>query len=199
MMINLTNVPKKWTRDLHKREEELSWNDIWKNARQPFRWIKNKLRRFKILNRIYYTPSKLFKMAIKEDSRCLKCGSADGTLLHLLWDCHKIKEIWFGITEQAMSHININIPLTPQSCILGHLHQFNRVSSKEKKVFLSLCMITKKIIMNNWICSEAPSKREWISEAMETIHLEKVAFKLENDEQGYTECWAPVEKYSRIM
>lgn len=34
-------------------------------------------------------------------------------------------------------------------------------------------MISKKIIMNNWIYSEAPSEREWTAEAMETIHLKR--------------------------
>ena len=96
---------KKWARYLHKREEELSWNGIWKNARQLFRCIKNKLRQFKILNRLYYTPSKLFTVVLQEDSKCPKCGNADGTLFHLLWDCHKIKEIWFGITKHTMNYI----------------------------------------------------------------------------------------------
>ena len=186
---------KKWARDLHKREEELSWNGIWKNARQPFRCIKNKLRQFKILNRLYYTPSKLFTMGLQEDSKCLKCGYTDGTLFHLLWDCHKIKEIWFGITKHAMNHINITIPLTPESCILGDLHNFNKVPPKDKKVFLSLCMITKKVINNNWICTKTPPEREWVTEAMEAVSLEKVAFSLENNDAAYVEIWAPMENY----
>ena len=82
---------KKWARDLHKQEEELSWNGIWKNARQPFQCIKNKLRQFKIVNRLYYTLSKLFTMGLQEDSKCPKCGNTDGTLFDLLWDCNKIK------------------------------------------------------------------------------------------------------------
>ena len=83
-------------------------------------------------------------MGIRDDSKCIKCGTAEGTLLHLLWDYNEIKDLWFGITKQAMNHTNIVIPLTPQSCILGDLHNFSRVSSKNKNIFLSLCMVTKK-------------------------------------------------------
>lgn len=70
-------------RDLHKWEEELSWNGTWKNARQKKK--KTKLRQFKILNRLYCTPSKLFTMGLQEDSECPKCSSTDGILKNVLF------------------------------------------------------------------------------------------------------------------
>lgn len=71
------------------------------------------------------------------------------------------------------------------------------ISFKDNKVFLSLCIITKRIIMNN--CSKAPSEKEWITEIMETIYSEKVAFRLESDEGNYAEIWAPVENFLMSM
>ena len=91
-----------------------------------------------------------------------------------------------------MNQFNITIPLTPESCILGNLHNFNKVPLKDNKVFLSLCMITKKVIINNWICAKTPSEREWVTEAMKAVNLEKVAFSLE---MLYVEIWAPMENY----
>ncbi len=74
----------KWYRDLHKLEHEISWDDIWKNARQPFRWSENKLTWFKIVNRLYYTPAQFyFKRGVINDSKCSKCGAMDGTLVYL--------------------------------------------------------------------------------------------------------------------
>ena len=49
--------------------------------------------------------------------------------------------------------------------------------------------------MNNWICSKAPSEKEWIAEAMEMINLEKVAFRLESGERDYAEIWSPIQNY----
>ena len=99
----------KWIRDIPILDDDISWIEIWENARRPFRCTKNKLRQFKILNRLYYTPSQLFKMVIKDNSKCIKCGTAEGTLLHLLWDCSKIKDLWLDITQQVMTNINIDI------------------------------------------------------------------------------------------
>lgn len=58
-------------------EDDISWNDKWENTRQPFRCRKGKLSQFKILNRLYYTPSQLQKMGIRKDSRCIKCGAVE--------------------------------------------------------------------------------------------------------------------------
>ena len=55
-------------------------------------------------------------------------------------------------------------------------------------------MITKKVIINNWICAKTPSEREWVTEAKEAVNLEKVAFSLENNDVGYVEIWAPMKK-----
>lgn len=65
---------------------------------------------FKILNRIFYTPSQLHKMGIRDDSKYINCTAKD---------CKENKELWFGITKQIVIFNNIDIPLTPQSCILG--------------------------------------------------------------------------------
>ena len=64
---------------------------------------------------------------------------------------------------------------------------------------LSLCMITKKVIINNWICAKTPSEREWVTEAMEAVNLDKVAFSPENNDVGYVEIWAPMENYFKSL
>ncbi len=60
-------------------------------------------------------------------------------------------------------------------------------------------MITKNVIMKNWIALNKPTQKEWITEAIEMIKLEKVAFSLQNNETEYIETWAPVEKYFMLV
>ena len=45
----------------------------------------------------------------------------------------------------------------------------------------------KKVSMNNWIALNTPTQKEWITEAIEMISLEKVTFRLQNKETDYTE------------
>lgn len=47
--------------------------------------------------------------------------------------------------------------------------------------------------MNNWIALNTPTKKEWITKAIEIITLEIVAFRLQNNEAEYPETWALVE------
>lgn len=89
----------KWTSNLNKLEDNISWNEIWKNANQIISYIITSC----------YTPSQLPKW-VRDDSTCIKCGTVEGTLLHLLWDCKQFKAFWFGITKQIMIHNNIDIP-----------------------------------------------------------------------------------------
>lgn len=47
--------------------------------------------------------------------------------------------------------------------------------------------------MKNWIATNTPSQGQWITEAMEMVELENIAFRLQNNEKEYTETLAPVE------
>ena len=51
----------------------------------------------------------------------------------------------------------------------------------------------KRGIMNNWIALNTPTQKEWITEALEMIRLEKVHFQLQNNETEYAETWETVE------
>ncbi len=76
-----------------------------------------------------------------------------------------------------MIHTDNTTPLTPQTCILGDLHNFSEVSSKSKNIYFSLCslcMVTGKVIMNNWIALNTATRKEWITETTELIKLEKM-------------------------
>ena len=90
-----------------------------------------------------------------------------------------------------MNHINITISLTPESCILGDPHNFNKFPPKDT--------ITKKLIINNWISAKTPSEMECFTEAMGAVNLEKVAFSLENNYVGYVEILAPMENYLMLL
>lgn len=74
----------KWIRALNKKTKKRYFIERYmQNAKQPFCCTIKKLRQFKILNRLYYTPLQLYKMCIWDDGRCIKCSAAEGTLLYL--------------------------------------------------------------------------------------------------------------------
>lgn len=64
----------------------------------------------KILNGLYYAPSQLFKMGARDSNMSVKCNAAEGTFLHLLWECKKkIKDICLKTTKEAIKNSNTRL------------------------------------------------------------------------------------------
>jgi len=109
----------------------LDWTMIYE---MPFKCaLDTKIREFqyKILNRIVFTKSLLYKIGKKESPLCSFCSSEEETLEHLLFRCTVVESFWtslqnyfahhdlyykklkevdviFGITEQMENQILIN-------------------------------------------------------------------------------------------
>lgn len=48
---------------------------------------------FKILNGFYWTPSRLFRLGLKESAEYWRCEMEDGNLMHALWSRSKIQKL----------------------------------------------------------------------------------------------------------
>lgn len=48
----------------------------------------------KMLYRWYLTPVKLARIFRSRPNTCWKCGEAEGTMIHMWWNCKRIREFW---------------------------------------------------------------------------------------------------------
>lgn len=51
------------------------------------------------LHQIYYTPVCLFCMHKRDSAICHKCQLSKGTFLHMVWECFKVRPLWFMVME----------------------------------------------------------------------------------------------------
>ena len=48
---------------------------------------------FRLINRDFFTHSRMFKYKMTNSDKCPRCGQIE-TIRHLLWDCTQVKQIW---------------------------------------------------------------------------------------------------------
>ena len=100
-------------RDLGLKFSDGDWVKILRNGKKMSREFRTRLIQFKIINRIYWTPSRLFRVGLTESPDCWRCQDRGGTLLHMLWGCPKIQDFWSAIHEKLERVTGLSIPFIP--------------------------------------------------------------------------------------
>jgi len=95
-----------------------TWDSILSNSGLHIREARGKFIQYKILNRYYYTPSRLYKMGIGRNDLCWKCQIAKGTLMHALWECPVISAFWSSVLSYMQGWIPCSLPKSPRLCLL---------------------------------------------------------------------------------
>uniref|UniRef100_A0AAZ1XSB8 Reverse transcriptase zinc-binding domain-containing protein n=1 Tax=Oreochromis aureus TaxID=47969 RepID=A0AAZ1XSB8_OREAU len=83
------------------------------------RELRSRLVQFKILNRVYWTPSRLHRVGLATDDACWKCQQGSGTLLHLLWGCSKVQDYWTHIHTVVEKVVGQRVPFMNSLYVLG--------------------------------------------------------------------------------
>ncbi len=86
-----------WSNDLNLSLSDEDWSRICRNCKTVSRNLGVRLIQFKILNRFYWTPSRLFRLGLKDSAKCWKCEREDGDLMHALWSCSEIQTFWLMV------------------------------------------------------------------------------------------------------
>ena len=100
-------------------ENNLDWANIYKIPFNSTLDTRTRAFQLKILHRILFTNSALFKMKISATPLCTFCGLESETLEHLFVDCEYVKSFWEVFTAWVNSlGIVLNQP-TDQEIMLG--------------------------------------------------------------------------------
>ena len=98
-LIRSTQVPKLdglkvcWDRDLAQEIPENNWKKIVASWHCYSCEAQSQLICYKILNRSYWTPSKLARLKLRNSDLCWRCNGGVGTLVHMLYECDKKRDV----------------------------------------------------------------------------------------------------------
>ena len=82
----------------------LDWKNIYQLPGRVTLDTRTRAFQYKILNRILYTNSILYKMKLVPSLLCTYCGDHEETLDHLLVKCVYTKEVWSATTSWLNNH-----------------------------------------------------------------------------------------------
>ena len=75
--------------------------------------------KYKVLNSILFTNTKLFKIGFVTEDKCSFCKSQSETLSHLLFDCKKTRSLWRDFEFYFYSLSKEFVHLTLKDVIVG--------------------------------------------------------------------------------
>ena len=108
---------QKWVNILGNitQEEWNSYNDTIKNIKE----VKLQEFQFKVNNHILVTKSFLHKINKVDNDRCTFCSLETETIIHVLFNCNKVKEFWLAMKNWLRIQANVILHLTIKNVIFS--------------------------------------------------------------------------------
>ena len=128
----------KWQADLNLEINE-NWNQHFKRLYLTTDDTKLLSLQYKLLHRIIYTNSRLFKCQLTETELCTFCSEQKESLLHLFYDCSFVKTFILQLREEIALKCNINFILAPDIWILNKF-----IGTPIETDCLSICAVLAK-------------------------------------------------------
>lgn len=73
-----------------------------------------------ILHRVYRTPEFLCAIGLRSDPACPRCGNL-GSLIHLLWLCHKLQRYWAEVVGVPNGLLEVNFLVDSLVYLFGYI------------------------------------------------------------------------------
>ena len=93
----------------------------------------------------------LMKFKIKDTELCTFCNETKETILHHLFECIHVRNIWIKFASNVRSNLNININLLPEYFV------FNMFTGQEDECINTCILLFKKYIFNSKCKSVIPT------------------------------------------
>ena len=77
-----------------------------------------KLLQYNWLMHTYLTPVKLHRFHANIPNLCFKCNLLQGTFIHCIWECNKIRTFWGEVKSMIDEILSIKVPMEPKIIIL---------------------------------------------------------------------------------
>ena len=178
-----------WERDLEVTISDGDWVRILRNCKKMSRELRTRLIQFKIVNRIYWTPSRLFRVGLSDSPKCWRCQDGDGTLVHMLWSCPKVQDYWKDINNRMQTITGLDIPFNPSLFILGDPATLREVAPNLAEWIQTAIMLGRRLLVKDWKSASTPSPSYWFSSLGQLAALERLSYRLLDKMDKYDLKW----------
>lgn len=193
---NILSLKMTWETDLKVSFTDAEWGRILSNGKKMSRELRTRLIQFKILNRIYWTPSRLHKVGLVDNSECWRCQDKNGTFVHMLWSCPKIQAFWSSLHTIVEKIVEQNIPLTPSLFILGDPSALSDLAPPLSNWIQTVLMLGRKLVVKEWKAPSAPALDLWYAALGQLAALEHLSYRLLDKVEEYNLKWGKFHSYT---
>lgn len=182
-----------WERDLGVRFSETQKNKIFMFTHKASMATRYQEGGYKILTRWYRTPEVLNRIFPQISNLCWRCQGAEGTMLHIFWECSGLKEFWKMVSETVKEITGVSLGENPAAFLLHDIPL--PIDKYNKSLLRHLLTAAKACIPALWKSTVAPTKIQWISRIAEIQQMENLTMTLREQEDRYREIWTPYITY----
>ena len=135
---NLTEQKRlSWNTELGNNLDKIGFNKLFKEVYTITNVSKFRSFQYRLLNRAITTNTKLYLWNIVESPLCTFCHEYEETVLHVLYLCPSLKEIWDFLQNEVLRSTGEHPDISVENVI------FNRIAPKKNSIGNFLCLLTK--------------------------------------------------------
>ncbi len=178
-----------WEKDLGSSFSNEEWLSVCSNIFPKSASISVCEQNYKFIHWTYLTPVRLHRIFPNCSQLCFKCKVDNGTVMHVFWDCDKIKMYWKEIHKIIQIIIGKTFVLSPKVYLLNCTMELCLDCDKES--VLNFCIyLAKKCILLLWSTARVPSINMWLSQATTLLPLEKLTYDLHQRSEVFCHIWS---------
>lgn len=133
---------------------------------------------YKIMTRWYSIPAVLHHFFPQVASLCWRCGTEEGTMLHVFWTSTKLTPFWLEVAHTIRHLTGVSLEGNPAACLL---HISERPIKKYKtSLTIHLLNAAKACIPLCWRSEKPPAKSLWFNKVNELRDMEDLTATLHN-------------------
>lgn len=125
---------------------------------------------------MYYTPLRLYKMGRRDTPTFHKCLAAEGSFLHMVWDCARIRPLWSKVTQFIANGLDLLNICSPLLGLLGIIEDED-MSNNMRTLLRLLFFYFHKLIAINWIKRDHLTLTSWKGLVNANVTLYKMTYE----------------------
>ncbi|CAH2329509.1 Hypothetical predicted protein [Pelobates cultripes] len=143
----------------------------------------------KVIYRWYLTPQRLHQIYPTMDSKCWRCGSREGTMTHIWWECSGIKPLWSQVQQLLGKTLGYTVDLTPMVVILLLFPPTWKKGAK--KLASTIILAARNLIALHWRSTYCPTHRELLNKIYQFYRYEVLSSDSHAKTRLTEQLWEP--------
>lgn len=188
---SLMSLRTVWQRDLEQDLDDELWTKICCNVFVSLSCNKVIEQNYKFMHRMYLTPVRLSKMFPTVSPECHRCKTCIGSLIHVFWNCSKLKQFWNEVHNLTTKVMQIEFKLSPLLYLFGTDPDGALDSISNKRIGI-IAYVAKKCILLNWNQATPPTINLFKSIMNDTMQLEQHTYHLKGKGDLFVQTLAPL-------